>query len=433
MKINNKSFILLWVLIFVLAGLMVFFDVASEKKQPDDQEAAVIGEKPKGIMILIEYKDTIGLANFVNELNKRGIHGLLHVSQDFVQENCEEIKQLLNYNIEIMGSVSGEALWDIPYEEQKELISEMKDSIEACTGAPLRIISSRYMASDITTVQVAQELGIPYVTARGTTDSKATVYGVEGFDVKILSVSNIPKVQFKYGSLCDYSYYERAGTPDDMLAELRRAAEPLSEKEQVRYGSEHRITPVSHTNIGGYLDPWMDMWIDFWDSTKEQINWVGLDEFMAEEDWILPEWQIPINKNAPYTPEKIRPLILYEDVEKVDNPCAVGNIENSRLENEGQTSNGGKEINGMIIFHNGRGQMCLDALSFIEKIDYPTEQFLEGEEDFYKRLNELTSNFSVSEGVSDSFGYYPIIFVGERAFSGFSEEIKEAILDELES
>jgi hypothetical protein len=37
--------------------------------------------------------------------------------------------------------------------------------------------------------------------------------------VKILSVSNIPLVTFEYGSLCDYSFYERAGTPNDMKAE----------------------------------------------------------------------------------------------------------------------------------------------------------------------------------------------------------------------
>jgi hypothetical protein len=36
----------------------------------------------------------------------------------------------------------------------------------------------------------------------------------------------------------------------------------------------------------------------------------------------MPLWQIPINQNNPYTEEKIRPLIPYDDEEKL-NMCAV--------------------------------------------------------------------------------------------------------------
>ncbi|MDD3156454.1 MAG: hypothetical protein PHP14_03565 [Candidatus Pacebacteria bacterium] len=111
------------------------------------------------------------------------------------------------------------------------------------------------MASDLNTIKIAEELNIPYVVARGTTDSKATVYSIEGYNTKVLSISNIPKVQYKYGSLCDYSYYERSGTPEDMKAELMRSIESLTNKEKERYGQYQRVTPVSHTNIGGYLKP----------------------------------------------------------------------------------------------------------------------------------------------------------------------------------
>lgn len=177
------------------------------------------------------------------------------------------------------------------------------------------------MASDMNTVKVAEELGIPYVTARGTTGTKATVYQPEGYHVKILSVSLIELVPFEYGSLCDYSFYERAGTPKDMLGELNRALEPLTDKEKARFGEHQRITPTTHTHIGGYLKQWNDMWLNFWDSS--QIKWVPLDEFMTEPDWAIPLWQIPINQNNPYTVEKIRPLVPYEEEETVGNICAV--------------------------------------------------------------------------------------------------------------
>jgi len=322
MKINNKFVFLILFLIFLGVSLIAFCYLKHGMKKSEISEGTET--KAKGIMLLIEYKDTIGLSNFVNEMEKRNIPGLLMVTPEFVQNNCETIKEITKHNVEIVASNIGAPFWDIPYEGQKTRILEMKEGIESCTGIPIRIISSTYMASDATTIKVAHELGIPYVTARGTTDTKATIYQVEDYpDVKILSVSNIPKVQYKYGSLCDYSYFERNGTPNDMMEELMRAIEPLTPKEQARYGANHKITAVSHTNIGGYLKPWNDMWINFWDTTKDKIEWVNLDKFMADADWTLPLWQIPINKNNPYAPEKIKPLVPYEEIEKVQNPCKI--------------------------------------------------------------------------------------------------------------
>jgi hypothetical protein len=419
----------LTVLIVGLTGFCYFKTKGQEAETDKKTGIENVEAKPKAIMILIEYKDTVGLVNFVNELNKRNIPGLLHVSPEFVESNCKTIKELLKYDMEIMASLGDKPFWDISYDEQKRIVSEMKTKIETCTGEPIKIISSPYMASDMTTVKVADELGIPYVTARGTTDTKATVYQIEGYKTKILSVSNIPKVQYKYGSLCDYSYYERAGQPGDMLEELMRAIEPLSDKEKARYGPNHKITPVTHTNIGGYLKPWTDMWLNFWDTTTDKIEWVNLDEFMVEADWTLPDWQMPINKNAPYTPEKIRPLIPYDEVEKVQNPCRVEDIGGKSIEEEDN-----QQVNTedqLMIFHNGKGSMCLEAIEFLKTIDYPVEQFLDTETGFSEKLNKLRVNFGQSEGVSESFNYYPIIFIKDRAFSGFNEEIKNEILKEL--
>lgn len=315
-KYNNFIWFIVFV-VFLIIVLSMVFNFSKNDKTVD------LKEKTKGIMVLIEYKDTVGLTNFVNEMQKRNIYGLLQVNKDFVESNCETIKKLTDYNVEIVASSNNGPFWDVPFEKQKADITEMKAKIEECTGKPIRMISSRYMASDLNTLKAAEELNIPYIVARGTTDSKATVYTVEGYNTKVLSISNIPKIQYKYGSLCDYSYYERSGTPDDMKAEIMRAIQPLTKKEKERYGAYQRVTPVSHTNIGGYLKPWMDMWINVWDTTKDSVEWVDLDTFMKDSDWTVPSWQLPINKNAPYTPEKIRPITPYDEVEKVSNPCRV--------------------------------------------------------------------------------------------------------------
>jgi len=433
MKINIKLILLIVLLVFCLSILIGLCYLGIEVRKSRTGEG--VETKVRGIMILIEYKDTVGLSNFVNEMEKRGIYGLLMVTPEFVQKNCEAIKEIIKHNVEIVASNIGAPFWDIPYEEQKTRILEMKQGIESCTGIPIRIISSTYMASDATTIKVAQELGIPYVTARGTTDTKATVYQVEDYsNVKILSVSNIPKVQYKYGSLCDYSYFERNGTPNDMMEELTRAIEPLTSKERARYGSYHKITPTTHTNIGGYLKPWMDMWINFWDTTKDEIEWVNLDGFMADADWTLSLWQIPVNKNNPYTPDRIRPVTSYENVEKVYNPCRVENI-GKELEEADEAELEEKEKynigNKIFMFHNGVGPMCLEALNFIKTIDYPVEQFLDSQEDFKVKLDKFKAEFSSSEGIHPLFGYYPIIFIKDRVFSGFNETIKNEILKEI--
>lgn len=424
-------------LILIIAGF-IFIGFSKYSFNYRSPERPLEKTKTPGIMLLIEYKDTVGLSNFVNEMDKRDIHGLLMVAPEFVQKNCETIKEVTKHNVELVGSNIGAPFWDIPYEEQKERITEMKKGIESCTGVPLRIISSTYMASDATTIKVAQELGIPYVTARGTTGTKATVYNIEDYpDVKILSVSNIPKVEYKYGSLCDYSYFERNGTPDDMLEELMRAIEPLTPKEQARFGQYNKITPTTHTNIGGYLKPWMNMWTNFWDTTTDDIEWVDLDTFMNKSDFDLPLWQIPINKNNPYTSEKIRPVTSYGETEKVSNPCKIENIgrtdivndstEEVEIESEKKYSVGNK----IIVFHNGKGPMCLEFLNFIKTIDYPIEEITDSEEDFSEKLAEIKSNHNSTEGIHPLFGYYPLIFIKDRVFSGFNESIQSEILKEI--
>ncbi len=315
MKKNLFIFVIVIILIFIIGLWFINFKFFKQN------EIFGLDEEVNGIMILIESTDKpAGLSNMANEMKKRNIYGLLMVTPEFAQANCDEIKNTLDIgNIEIVASNVGAPFWDVPYDEQKTRIIKMLDGIELCTGIRPRIISSRYMASDMNTVKVAEDLGIPYITARGTTGDKATVYQPEGYNVKILSVSNIPLVPFKYGSLCDYSFYERSGTPNDMKEELMRAIEPLTPKEKTWLGQYSKVTPVSHTYIGGSLKQWNDMWIDFWDSAN--IKWVDLDDFMVKVDWTIPLWQIPTNKNNPYTEEKIRPLIPYEEEAKINNIC----------------------------------------------------------------------------------------------------------------
>ena len=79
-------------------------------------------------------------------------------------------------------------LWDVSYDEQLRVVKDTKDRIYNCTGKSIRIFGSKYFAYDENTLKAAQENGIEYVFARGTTGAKATVYEVEEYDVKIFSI-----------------------------------------------------------------------------------------------------------------------------------------------------------------------------------------------------------------------------------------------------
>ena len=65
-------------------------------------------------------------------------------------------------------------------------------------------------------------------------------------------------------------------------------------------------------------------------------------------------------------------------------------------------------------------------------MDYEYTQYLNTDSDYSTKLGEYRQGFNVSEGVSTSFGYYPIIFVGDRVFSGFNDDIKETIENIME-
>jgi len=86
----------------------------------------------------------------------------------------------------------------------------------------------------------------------------------------------------------------------------------------------------------------------------------------------------------------------------------------------------------LVMFHNDTGPMCLEAKDFFEKNGLEYKEVLTTDDDFSSQLGEYKSKCPQSEGVSSSYSYYPFIFLGEKAYSGFNEEIGKSILQFLE-
>lgn len=365
-------------------------------------------EKTQGLMLLIEFEGTEGLVNFVDNIKDRDIPALLIVSPDFVIENCNTINTILSFHdVEIAGLDASKPYWDIPYEQQLSVMQDTRDKIKACTGGDIKVFGSKYFAYDENTVKAAQELGIEYVLARGTTGAKATIYKPDEYDVKIFSVSNVDSQNWGTGSLCDYSYWAREGRPQDFGKELEGA---------LKY---KKISPVSHTYIGGLKKSWNDVYLKFFD--ESDIEWVSLDTF-GEVDTTLAFTEIPDNREVQY--ETPHPAVPLEDEENVSNPCAVEDLTSIPAQ-QGERQN----VEGIVIFHNGVGPMCLEALEFFKENGYEYIEYQTEDEQFNSKFLEYRGGFNSSEGVSKSFEYYPIIFVKDKAFSGFNSLVADLILE----
>jgi len=101
-------------------------------------------------------------------------------------------------------------------------------------------------------------------------------------------------------------------------------------------------------------------------------------------------------------------------------------VENIDIENSVE------EEDQIVVFGNSRGELYLDLKSFLESQNYSFINYSTSSSDFSNKLNQYKKEYKKSEGMSASFRYYPIIFVKDRAFSGFNEKIKEEIKKILE-
>jgi len=335
-----------------------------------------------------------GLLKWEKELNQRGITAMVKASKPVLEKYPKVFERLAQKGHELIGS-NPNSCWDVPYEEQLEIMQECKDYAENLTGKPMRVFACKYSSYDENTVKAAEALGIPYILARGTEDVRALIYKPREYDVKLLEVSNVEFGDMGRGSLCDISLFARGSTEEDFAQVL---------DESVAKNPDSMIF-VSHPHIGGVKAGYWQVYEDALNS--QEFTWRSFDVWIKEVTTMaLPYNEIPINREVEYLePKPAAPLEELPDLPDV-----------------------GEKV---LIFHNGLGPMCKEAEVFLATLDYPVEEHLTAEKNFAALLSQYQTKFQKSEGVSESFGYYPIIFVEDRVFSGFNNEIRQEILEEI--
>jgi peptidoglycan/xylan/chitin deacetylase (PgdA/CDA1 family) len=348
-----------------------------------------------GMIMLIEFESIDGILQWEKELDSRNITALVKVQNNVLEEHPEVFRRLAEKGYEIAGGYDEAPFWDMSYEEQYRLLRESQELVEHITGKRMRVFGSRYFAYDENTLKAADDLGIDYILARGTQDVASVIYDPLEYNVHIISVTNVENGEMGRGSLCDYSLWARGAGADEFAAIL---------EESINKKPDNMIL-VSHAYLGGTRLEWWEEYRKILES--DRVHWVGFDEWLAAQDVItMANADIPFNDEVKYVQPK--------PVMDMDKYVPIPGIAEDEL----------------VMFHNGVGEMCLDALAFFAENNLPVKEYLSSEPNFHQLLAKYREKYPVSEGVSDSYQYLPIIFYHGKAYSGFDDEVRAQILSD---
>lgn len=248
----------------------------------------------EGMFVLIDHGEVKGLKHWSDEFGRRGMPAVIMVSEGVLDSNYNLVKDLSDRGFEIGGQCGRGPFWNEPYDYQYEEIGRVKNKIESFIARPVRIMNSENFAYDENTLKVADKLGVEFVLGRGIAGARAVIYKPDEYNVRIISVSNVPSKGMGTGSLCDYSLWARGESPDDfknILSGLK----------------EDKVVLVSHTHLGGAKLYWWKVYQNFLDDNI--VAWKSLDEFVTNPV-MMPNAQIPLNTEVQY--KKPEPIIALE-------------------------------------------------------------------------------------------------------------------------
>lgn len=272
--------------------------------------------KPAGLIQLIEFEEIQGLRNWAYQLQQRGLKSLAFIQKNMIEEYPTEIRWLADQGHEIAGGYAEQALWDVPYETQLQVMAETKNIVEQVTGKPMRVFGSRYFAYDENTLKAADALGIDYILARGISDVEVIVYDPDEYECDIISVSNVTFEDMGRGSLCDYSLWARGSTAEEFKQVIEDSIAKMPK----------RIMVASHAYLGGLKQAWWDVYQ--WLLDSGEVRWASdFDDWLKPENGVclrLPMSLIPVNREVQYTtPTPTTPLDELADVNQMYNPCGA--------------------------------------------------------------------------------------------------------------
>lgn len=237
-----------------------------------------------GLFLVIDRNNPRGLEHWIDELYSRGVPALILVDKAMPQTNPRLMRDIAGAGFEIGFVYNDQAVWDLSYDEQWAIFDRYVKACEDCTGKKQTIFGAKFFSYNEATLQIAQKLGIKVIPARGAAREEAVVYRPQEYDVRIMSVSNVPSKSMGTGSLCDWSLYSRSESPaafSKILMEL----------------TARRVVVVTQTHLGGIKARWWNVYQELFNACI--VNWQSLPDFTAQP-LVMPLAEIPQNREAQY-------------------------------------------------------------------------------------------------------------------------------------
>lgn len=282
---STKVSLLVFLVAIMFVAVLFSFRFSIENMKNNQQSGI------NGLLMLIEFERIEGVLQWEKELDARKMTALVKAQDNVLENNPEVFRRLASKGYEIAGGYDQAALWDMPYEQQYQLLKNSKEKVERITGFPMKVFGGRYFSYDENTLKAADALGIEYILGRGTRDVEAVIYQPKEYKVKIISVTNVDVGgTMGRGSLCDYSLWARGADPASFGAMINEsiAKQPAN------------IILVSHSYLGGTRVEW---WAEYQKALESlSVNWRGFGNWVKNQKLIkLPNAEIPINREVKYT------------------------------------------------------------------------------------------------------------------------------------
>jgi hypothetical protein len=116
-----------------------------------------------------EYKDAAAFEKIIAEVEARGLTATVLVDADFATANCERLRALDANGFEIMAFARPEdrdgqkmTLSMLTYDEQEQLITELKSAIETCLGKTINGFRCTRFDQNEDTCAILDSLGFEY-------------------------------------------------------------------------------------------------------------------------------------------------------------------------------------------------------------------------------------------------------------------------------
>jgi hypothetical protein len=280
-------------------------------------------QKPNAnVLLVLEANEPMdGLMHWQIELDNKFKTATVLVSKELAEKYPDFFINMHGRGYTLVG-YSTQDFWQKSYEDQLQIIKETKDVFNNILEIEMNIFATKNFSYNTDTLKIAQDLNIEYIFARGTTKEKATIYDVQDYDVKLISLSNVKDSNLNSTPISDYDLHIRGA---DIVEWEKHINDSITKNAK-------SISIISNSYLGGTKKAYWDI---YWLLLRS--NHVDINDF---ETWVsktkkvsLKNIEIPINKENSfkevyYTPinklEDIRDVSKYKTTPKAKGECPKG-------------------------------------------------------------------------------------------------------------